>query len=449
VPEAGDAGELRWRELRGDLDAITLKALRPEAESRYPSAAAFAQDLRRWLGGEPVEARRGGRRYRLAKLAGRHRLALVAAAGIVAALASGLSVALVQRSRAVEARARAEATVADLHRLTQTMLFEIYAGVSRLPGSLAVSGTIVRRATEVLDRLAATAGGDRRMLADLAAGYGQLGLMFGQHPALGRSLRQPRAAVDFLERAVALRARLAESPAATFADRLEHAKSLGALALARSRAGDTAGAERASAEGLRLLEALEVEAPDRGYVHYLQAVAHGRARMAALASTTRASPQDPHFAAAARLWREFAAAPPPVALADAAFPGEVWLAIVILLDAGHREAALRVSNLGLEALARLDSGEPDAALAAGRRANLLVHRAAVLEQLARPAEALADFQELLRLRAVSPPDPDDLLADAIRRLSETLKAAELAGRAGDFDFAATALADVERLLAVT
>jgi hypothetical protein len=449
VPEVEEAAEIRWRELRGDLDAIALKALRPEAESRYPSAAAFAQDLRRWLAGEPVEARRGGRRYRLAKFAGRHRLALAAAAGIVAALTAGLSVALVQRAQAVEARARAEATVADLHRLTQAMLFEIYAGVRRLPGSLAVSGTIVRRATEVLDRLAATAGGDRRMLADLAAGYGQLGLMFGQHPALGRSLRQPRAAVDFLERAVALRARLAEAPGATFADRLEHGKSLGALAIALGRAGDAAGSERSAAEGLRLLEALAGEAPDRGYLHYLQAVAHGRARMSVIAATTRASPGDPHFAAAARLWREFAAAPPPAALADPDFPGEVWLAIVILLDAGDGETALRVSDLGLLALARLDRDEPDAALAAGRRANLLIHRAAVLEQFGRPAEALADFKELLRLRAASPPDPDDLLPDAIRRLSETLKAAELAGRAGDFDFAAACLADVERLLVET
>jgi len=42
----------------GDLDAICLKALRRDPAERYPSAEAFAADLRRHLAREPVEARR-------------------------------------------------------------------------------------------------------------------------------------------------------------------------------------------------------------------------------------------------------------------------------------------------------------------------------------------------------------------------------------------------------
>jgi serine/threonine protein kinase/Tfp pilus assembly protein PilF len=45
------------RALRGDLDAITLKALAQAPEARYDNAAAMAEDLRRQLAGKPISAR--------------------------------------------------------------------------------------------------------------------------------------------------------------------------------------------------------------------------------------------------------------------------------------------------------------------------------------------------------------------------------------------------------
>ncbi len=74
----------RWRStLKGDLDAVVLKALRKEPEGRYASAAALADDLRRVLAGRPVAARRGNRIYRIGKFLRRHR---VAAAAVIAAV---------------------------------------------------------------------------------------------------------------------------------------------------------------------------------------------------------------------------------------------------------------------------------------------------------------------------------------------------------------------------
>ena len=85
--EASARNPARGR-LGRDLDAICLAALRKEPGARYASAAAFADDLQRYLDGRPVAARRGGRRYRWAKLLRRHRAALgLAAALVVAALA--------------------------------------------------------------------------------------------------------------------------------------------------------------------------------------------------------------------------------------------------------------------------------------------------------------------------------------------------------------------------
>jgi serine/threonine protein kinase len=81
----------RWRRsLRGDLDAVLLKALRTKPEARYASATAFADDLRRVLAGEPVAARRGDRVYRTRKFLRRHRR-------IAAALVIALSIVAVQQ----------------------------------------------------------------------------------------------------------------------------------------------------------------------------------------------------------------------------------------------------------------------------------------------------------------------------------------------------------------
>jgi serine/threonine protein kinase/tetratricopeptide (TPR) repeat protein len=70
---------LRWRStLRGDLDAVILKALRKEPEARYASVGAFADDLRCILAGRPVAALRGNRTYRIGKFFRRHRAAVAA-----------------------------------------------------------------------------------------------------------------------------------------------------------------------------------------------------------------------------------------------------------------------------------------------------------------------------------------------------------------------------------
>jgi len=72
------------RGLSGALDAIVLKALRKTPELRYPSVAALAEDVRRYLWEQPVTAGRDAWRYRGTRFARRHRTA----AGIAALLAA-------------------------------------------------------------------------------------------------------------------------------------------------------------------------------------------------------------------------------------------------------------------------------------------------------------------------------------------------------------------------
>jgi serine/threonine-protein kinase len=79
------------RALAGDLDRIVLKALRKEPERRYGSARELAEDLRRYLNDEPIEARGDSLRYRTGKFLRRNRVpASLGALAIVAALGFGL-----------------------------------------------------------------------------------------------------------------------------------------------------------------------------------------------------------------------------------------------------------------------------------------------------------------------------------------------------------------------
>ncbi len=98
------------RELRGDLDAIALKALRKEPEQRYASVQDLAGDLRAWLQHRPVGARRGGWRYGAARFLRRHAFAASMGAVAVAALCGGLGVALWQ---AQQARLQRDVAVAE------------------------------------------------------------------------------------------------------------------------------------------------------------------------------------------------------------------------------------------------------------------------------------------------------------------------------------------------
>jgi tetratricopeptide (TPR) repeat protein len=74
--------------LRGDLDTIVAKALKKVPEERYASAAAMADDLRRYLRHEPVIARPDTFAYRTAKFLRRRRGAVAVAAGVILVIAS-------------------------------------------------------------------------------------------------------------------------------------------------------------------------------------------------------------------------------------------------------------------------------------------------------------------------------------------------------------------------
>jgi serine/threonine-protein kinase len=95
------------RALRGDLDNIVLKALKKAPAERYPSADAFAGDLRRHLNDEPVSARRDSLAYRATKFVARNKLAVAAATVVSVTMVAAAVVSVQQAIEATRQRDRA------------------------------------------------------------------------------------------------------------------------------------------------------------------------------------------------------------------------------------------------------------------------------------------------------------------------------------------------------
>ena len=115
----------------GDLDTVVARALRKHPPERYQTAAAFADDLRRWLRREPVSARPDSLAYRARKFVARNRVG-VAAAAMVAVVLVGATAFSLRQMRV--ARDQRDAAVRSARRATaMSELQSVLAGDTRGP----------------------------------------------------------------------------------------------------------------------------------------------------------------------------------------------------------------------------------------------------------------------------------------------------------------------------
>ena len=98
-------------QLRGDLDAIALKALEKDRARRYATPSELAADIGRYLRHEVVLARPPSRTYQLRKLARRNRGLVASAAAILLTLIGATVVSTREAIRAVRAERSAAASL--------------------------------------------------------------------------------------------------------------------------------------------------------------------------------------------------------------------------------------------------------------------------------------------------------------------------------------------------
>jgi serine/threonine protein kinase len=259
------------RQLRGELDAIVLTALRKKPSWRYPSTEQLADDIGRYRRGWPVLARGNGLGYRLRKFARRQWFPLASTAALIVLLIAGIlatsrqahlaelarqqaererAVADTQRSLAENAqrsateqrllaeartreaeseRQRAQQRYQEVRSLASSLLFDVYDGVRDLSGSATARRLMVAKAQHQLEILSADSEHDIGLQRDLAASYERMG-------ELRTDPRQPNkndaaAAVQAYGQAVKLRKEIAARADAKAADRRD-------LAMSQAKMGD-------------------------------------------------------------------------------------------------------------------------------------------------------------------------------------------------------------------
>ncbi len=323
--------------LARDLDNIILMALRKEPERRYDSVGAFAEDLRRYLEGRPVLARKDTLAYRGAKFVARHKAGTAVAALGAAALVAALAAAVHQARVAGLERAAAERHFNEVRQLADSFLFEFHDAIKDLPGSTPAREIVVRRALEYLEKLSSVKSGDPDLQRELASAYERVarvqGGLFESH------LGDTEGARRSLLRAVAIRENLAAADGAAPGDRAALAEAQLQLAQVLMVAGDASGAASRARAAVAALSALSSAAPaDR----LLQA-RRARAERYLGAALARGGSRDEgieHLASAARTFASLAEAD----AASTSYRRELGITHQMIVHAlggsGERERAL-------------------------------------------------------------------------------------------------------------
>jgi eukaryotic-like serine/threonine-protein kinase len=140
------------RQLQGELDWITMKALEKDRARRYGTASELAADISRYLHNEPVLAGPATAAYRLRKYAARHRIALGTAAGLLVLLAGFAVTQAVELRRITEERNQATRERDRATRVTDfmTSMFKV-SDPSEARGNSVTAREILDKASANID----------------------------------------------------------------------------------------------------------------------------------------------------------------------------------------------------------------------------------------------------------------------------------------------------------
>ena len=182
------------KDLRGDLDWVTMKAMEKDRMRRYASSSELAADIERHLKNEPVLACPPGSAYRVRKFVRRHRMGVSIAAAAVVVLIAFVVMTLVQAKRVARERDRANREADSAKQVSDFLV-----GLFKVSDPREARGNTVT-AREILDRGASKVDQnlkDRpleqaRLMNTMGRVYDELGLYEQALPLLESALAARR-----------------------------------------------------------------------------------------------------------------------------------------------------------------------------------------------------------------------------------------------------------------
>ncbi len=181
--------------LPGEIGSIVQMALRKEPGRRYATVEHFSDDIRRYLEGVPVQARKDTLAYRTGKFIRRNKWAVTAAAFACLAVAAGMG-AVWYQSRRAERNAR------EALRFAATLTGSINYKLGQLSGTLEARRDLVRSTSEYLEQLSRDAPSDPAFQVELSRTYLRLAMF--QYDLVAASLHQFEPALASLQKARAI-----------------------------------------------------------------------------------------------------------------------------------------------------------------------------------------------------------------------------------------------------
>lgn len=204
-----------------DFEVIVLKAMAEDRDDRYATARELAEDLRRFLEGEPILARPPSLATRVEKWARRHQRTVAASLSALALALIGVIVSLVlisgERAKkdAAYQQARQSNSKAEINyrraeakfRQTREVLDRFGARVNQmlandLPGAEGVRRKLLAEMLPYYRDFAREAAHDPSLQADLALTYSKIGYLAEQTGSLEEAERAYRDAQDIFQQLV-------------------------------------------------------------------------------------------------------------------------------------------------------------------------------------------------------------------------------------------------------
>jgi tetratricopeptide (TPR) repeat protein len=176
------------RQIRGDLDWITMKALEKDRTRRYGSPSELAADIERFMHHQPIVARPPSTLYKTMRFARRHRVGVGAAAMLTILLIVFSTVTAIQAKRIARERDKANEEAEASRQVT-----DFLTGLFRVSDPSEVRGNSIT-AREILDKGADKIGrelaGQPRIQGRLISTMGRVYQSLGLYQRAGQLLEK-------------------------------------------------------------------------------------------------------------------------------------------------------------------------------------------------------------------------------------------------------------------